>query len=155
MSDAFSHFFVPVCLSFEKLRILTVIYYYLLLLNRQSNSVNRRYHLLKNQHQTNNNKSSHTNRGRKIHHNQPTLFFGGADQSYLFQSWRQIRRGLLASHACIIPEFSGACCLYSWTQRLIFIRIPCANSLEQIRIDCPHLVSKFFLVSQLCCCTIN
>ena len=43
------------------------------------------------------------------------------------------------------PNFLAPAVLYSWTQRLIFIRIPCANSLEQIRIDFSLLVSNFFL----------
>ena len=120
----FSHFFVPVCLSFEKLRILTVMFYYLLVLNRQLNLVNRWHHLLKNQHQSNTNKSPHTNRGKKLHHNHPSLLFGGVDHSYLFQSWRQIRRGLLASHACIIPEFSGACCFVVLDSEAYFYKNP-------------------------------
>ena len=35
----------------------------------------------------------------------------GAHYLYLFQSWCQIRRELLALPACIIPEFFGTCCL--------------------------------------------
>ena len=35
----------------------------------------------------------------------------GAHYLYLFQSWCQRKRGLLALPACIIPEFSGTCCL--------------------------------------------
>ena len=107
----FSHFFVSVCLPFEKLCILTVMFYYLLVLNRQLNLGNQLHHLLENQHQSDTNKSSHTNRGRKLHHRHPSFSFWGADLSYLFQSWRQRKRGLLASPACIIPKFSEACCL--------------------------------------------
>ena len=98
--------FCSVCLLYDYLLILTIIFFVRVLTNileqqkdlfiEETTSKSTAKNLL---HQLWKGRNTNTNHSLGAHH------------LYLFQSWCQIRRELLALPACIIPEFSGTCCL--------------------------------------------